>query len=122
MHLRTRSGRPHEPPVAHTRKFSVARRETTGERSGAPIDRGMLRCRICERPLPPWPGRGRPRIYCEKGCRDEARYLRELESAVAFWKERGYADRELHVRRVIARRLASARASSGDMARRPFPS
>lgn len=70
----------------------------------------MERCRICERELPPWSRRGRPRAYCAKSCRDEARYLRELEQSASFWNERGYPEREAHVRAVIDRRLAERRA------------
>jgi hypothetical protein len=70
----------------------------------------MDRCRICDGPLPPWPGRGRPRVYCAKTCRDRARYLRELEQAAAFWRERGYGDRESHVLGVIERRRREWRA------------
>lgn len=70
----------------------------------------MDRCRICDRPLPPWSGRGRPRVYCAKRCRDRARHLRELEQAASFWRDRGYVDREAHVLGVIERRRREWRA------------
>jgi hypothetical protein len=70
----------------------------------------MESCAICLGELPPWQGRGRPRTYCSKLCRDNARYLRELEQAAEFWRERGYAQREAHVLGVIERRRAGWRA------------
>jgi hypothetical protein len=55
-------------------------------------------------------------MYCGKSCRDEARYLRELEQAATYWHERGYADREAHVQRVIRRRLAERRGMAEALA------
>jgi hypothetical protein len=49
-------------------------------------------------------------VYCGETCRDEARYLRELEKAATYWRDSGYPKREAHVRGVIVRRLAAARA------------
>jgi hypothetical protein len=41
------------------------------------------RCRACGGPLPPYAGRGRPRVWCSQTCkwRIESRVRRERESA-----------------------------------------
>lgn len=71
----------------------------------------METCPICEGSLPPWPGRGRPRTYCDGKCKDRARYIAELERTAAAWDERGYPDRKRHVENVIATRLRKWRAA-----------
>jgi len=39
------------------------------------------RCRWCGRALPPPAGRGRPRVYCRQGCRQQAFLARKLAAA-----------------------------------------
>ena len=37
-----------------------------------------IRCRWCGRRFSPTPGRGRPRLYCRQGCRQQAHLARKL--------------------------------------------
>jgi hypothetical protein len=39
------------------------------------------RCRWCGRRFVPTPGRGRPRLYCRQGCRQQAHMARKLAAA-----------------------------------------
>jgi hypothetical protein len=39
------------------------------------------RCRWCGRRFTPTPGRGRPRLYCRQGCRQQAHMARKLAAA-----------------------------------------
>jgi hypothetical protein len=54
----------------------------------------MENCRICLGPLPPVASTRPPEDVLRKTCRDRARYFAELERAPAFWRERGYPERE----------------------------
>ena len=60
------------------------------------------RCRWCGRGFPTKPGRGRPRLYCRQGCRQQAHLARKL--AVAH----GLGDADVIVDRTALEDLQSA--------------
>jgi hypothetical protein len=62
---------PQDPPGSDARE----RRR----RRPKPVDE--QRCRWCGRPFRNAPGRGRPRLYCRAGCRQQAFLARKLAAA-----------------------------------------
>jgi hypothetical protein len=51
----------------------------TGSGRG-PLDAKRTVCRCCPAPLPPYPGRGRPRELCSRGCQRRAATARRREA------------------------------------------
>lgn len=62
---------------------------------------GHQRCRWCGRPFAVNTGRGRPRLYCRQGCRQQAHLARRLAAA------HGLGDDDLVVSRAALEELQS---------------
>jgi hypothetical protein len=52
-----------------------------GDRKGSAKGPAKERCRWCGRSFTQAPGRGRPRLYCRQGCRQQAHLARKLAGA-----------------------------------------
>lgn len=63
-------------------------------------------CPLCDRPLPPYEGRGRPRLYCDEVCRSRARTVRAIERIADRIEAQGNLAEARSRRETAARRRA----------------
>jgi hypothetical protein len=74
------------------------------------------RCEICEAHLPTRDERehrqGRPRVYCDRKCRDLARWIRDARANAARTAARGFPAAVERTEAAVERKLAAARATA----------